>query len=278
MPITPAPQILNTTFTGNSKAGGDGGVLAAYGGHVAISQSVFESNEAGRGGALFVDGAHVTLEDRTQLDNNAATVEGASVYAMSGSVRYLLPAKLGHWVASAVFHIPSADEEIPNQLLWRWERNVPGSPTYDSAAKEYDGRLVQPVRADGAKASAVYRSPIENSTGLVVVYQKNISSTMAIDENFPFACEPGFYREHDDYVYQDGPQCEAICPVGTYCPAGTPVPLPCHHASYCPIGSGYPISCPAGTWTNQTDLTAACLLYTSPSPRDGLLSRMPSSA
>ena len=28
----------------------------------------------------------------------------------------------------------------------------------------------------------------------------------------------------------------------------------------------------------ETDLTKLCLLYTSPSPRDGLLSRMPSSA
>ena len=30
--------------------------------------------------------------------------------------------------------------------------------------------------------------------------------------------------------------------------------------------------------TNVLQLTSACLLYTSPSPRDGLLSRMPSSA
>ena len=30
--------------------------------------------------------------------------------------------------------------------------------------------------------------------------------------------------------------------------------------------------------TNQLDDTFVCLLYTSPSPRDGLLSRMPSSA
>ena len=31
-------------------------------------------------------------------------------------------------------------------------------------------------------------------------------------------------------------------------------------------------------WGEFVDLDAACLLYTSPSPRDGLLSRMPSSA
>ena len=33
-----------------------------------------------------------------------------------------------------------------------------------------------------------------------------------------------------------------------------------------------------GKATNISGLTNVCLLYTSPSPRDGLLSRMPSSA
>ena len=33
-----------------------------------------------------------------------------------------------------------------------------------------------------------------------------------------------------------------------------------------------------GVWTITCDLLDRCLLYTSPSPRDGLLSRMPSSA
>ena len=33
-----------------------------------------------------------------------------------------------------------------------------------------------------------------------------------------------------------------------------------------------------GTYTGYSALCMACLLYTSPSPRDGLLSRMPSSA
>ena len=41
-------------------------------------------------------------------------------------------------------------------------------------------------------------------------------------------------------------------------------------------GTPYPIICTDGT-VNNDDVTG-CLLYTSPSPRDGLLSRMPSSA
>ena len=35
---------------------------------------------------------------------------------------------------------------------------------------------------------------------------------------------------------------------------------------------------PASLWKHFQPLFIACLLYTSPSPRDGLLSRMPSSA
>ena len=43
------------------------------------------------------------------------------------------------------------------------------------------------------------------------------------------------------------------------------------------------IQASSGDWLNSSDLSrerlkSTCLLYTSPSPRDGLLSRMPSSA
>ena len=39
-----------------------------------------------------------------------------------------------------------------------------------------------------------------------------------------------------------------------------------------------PAKVPAADPENPCDKTSTCLLYTSPSPRDGLLSRMPSSA
>jgi UDP-glucuronate decarboxylase len=40
----------------------------------------------------------------------------------------------------------------------------------------------------------------------------------------------------------------------------------------------YNLACPASPIHYQFDPVKTCLLYTSPSPRDGLLSRMPSSA
>ena len=54
------------------------------------------------------------------------------------------------------------------------------------------------------------------------------------------SCRAGFYLKNDSKVAQ--------CPIGYYCPKDSECVMPC------------------------------CLLYTSPSPRDGLLSRMPSSA
>ena len=51
-----------------------------------------------------------------------------------------------------------------------------------------------------------------------------------------------------------------------YAPAGTPVPDDIGEIVVLDEGA------------TQYDLVTPCLLYTSPSPRDGLLSRMPSSA
>ena len=49
---------------------------------------------------------------------------------------------------------------------------------------------------------------------------------------------------------------------------------------YNDMGSDVFSSQKRGDWVNTKELTdkGSCLLYTSPSPRDGLLSRMPSSA
>ena len=43
-------------------------------------------------------------------------------------------------------------------------------------------------------------------------------------------------------------------------------------------GSGVTVKGPRGQLSDSFNSDIACLLYTSPSPRDGLLSRMPSSA
>ena len=87
------------------------------------------------------------------------------------------------------------------------------------------------------------------------------------------------------------------CNEGYFCNGTSKRPdqYPALEGSYAPKQSGAAISCPLGTfqtkartgkcddctegaYCDETGLSLACLLYTSPSPRDGLLSRMPSSA
>ena len=66
--------------------------------------------------------------------------------------------------------------------------------------------------------------------------------------------------------------CMAVCPVDCFYNTADGVVL--HNKDLC-IGCGYCFyACPFGA----PQYPRVCLLYTSPSPRDGLLSRMPSSA
>ena len=235
--LAPFLEILNTTFDSNGpvyRAGecvyddsglcGDvprrlGGAIESYGGYLAISGSTFTGNIAHYGGALYNDGAFITLEDRTLFGaGNWAQEEGFSIYVRSGWLRYLLPAPLGHWVGPSTEWIPrddqsrsdGADHEISYQLGWRWQRDTPGTPGY-LGYKEYDGRLVAPVTAAGYKDPNVYASPIDDSTGIIQIYNDSISHTLAIDETYPFECAPGFYRSNDDMPFQDGQRCEAVC-------------------------------------------------------------------
>ena len=86
-------------------------------------------------------------------------------------------------------------------------------------------------------------------------------------------------------------ECDAArpCPEGALCVEGVCAPacpggqcLPCEGgAESCEPPRPLCVSdatCPLGSICDLTNADASCLLYTSPSPRDGLLSRMPSSA
>ena len=64
------------------------------------------------------------------------------------------------------------------------------------------------------------------------------------------------------------PSCEQVASIRKNYPPGTRVMLDNMNDPYSPVESG----------TRGTVRYVDCLLYTSPSPRDGLLSRMPSSA
>ena len=57
-----------------------------------------------------------------------------------------------------------------------------------------------------------------------------------------------------------------------------PIPLPTKRKIYCVLRSPHVDKDSREHFETRTHRRIICLLYTSPSPRDGLLSRMPSSA
>ena len=186
----------------------------------------------------YIEGCDVALGNRTVMLSNYANgaqtgpayaakgLNGNSIYSTNGTLRYILPAPLGHWVG----------------------------PTRESQLYQF-GLVESETLSVVVKASNVQEyNPMDRKEPDKRI---NLAPDFRIDEDFPWRCAPGFFREQDTAEAQDGPQCEAACPAGRYCPAGTATPLNCHQASYCPEGSELPISCPKGTWTNQSDVKAA---------------------
>ena len=178
---------------------------------------------------------------------------GHSLYMVNGTMSYLHPAPLGRWLGPKVQKYdgmltpwPAAAEPWV-QHTDDVERDVNGDET---------GAFQRYATGVFSEQSVFAHNPEFPETILQREHHPYIPLSH-IDEDFPFACQPGYYREEDYYYAQDGPQCQAICPAGSYCPPATVTPFPCFNASYCPEGSAWPTACPPGSWTQRNDLTAA---------------------
>ena len=273
-------EVTYSSFTSNGGHTIRGGALALMSGFAKITQSILDGNNASEGGAIYIEGAEVSLGNRTTLTNNradlgsaggtsansfasdggstiydgqggrpkiyadsdkfyqdagsnpstpnyvASELHGNSIYCTNGTLRYILPAPLGHWVGPA-----RETEVLPLGLI--------GTDVVSIVVK--------------ANNQVTY-NPLDRR---LADKRIELLSDFRIDEDYPYRCLPGYFREQDTPEAQDGPQCESVCRPGTWCPEGAATPFPCFTASYCPEGSEYPTPCPKGTWTNRTDLVSA---------------------
>ena len=250
-------DVSYSSFTNNGVATARGGALQLLGGVAKIFNSLLRDNNASEGGAIFIEGADVALGNRTILLRNradlgsvpintanfgkysqdagtnpstpnyvASELHGNSIYSTNGTLRYVLPAPLGRWVG------PTRESEL-------FPLGLVGTESVSVVIQASQVESYNPLDR---------RRPDK---------RLQLSPDFRIDEDFPFHCAPGFFRELDTPEAQDGPWCESTCRQGSWCPAGTITPLPCFKASYCPEGSRYPKPCLPGTWTNRTDLAAA---------------------
>ena len=250
-------DISYSTFSNNGVATARGGALQLLGGIAKVFNSLLIDNNASEGGAMYIEGADVALGNRTILLRNradlgsapintlnmgkfskddgtnpstpnyvASELHGNSIYSTNGTLRYVLPAPLGRWVG------PTRESEL-------FPLGLVGTETLSVLIQASQTETYNPLDR---------RMPSRRVT---------LTPDFRIDEDFPFHCAPGFFRELDTPEAQDGPWCESVCRPGTWCPEGTATPFPCFAASYCPEGCEQPIPCPKGTWTNRTDLVSA---------------------
>ena len=238
-------EVRSSIFYGNGAADTSGGALQLLGGVSEILSSTLEANAGLYGAAVYVFDAVVSLGERTLLTNNFASKAGNSVSIANGTFNYLLPAPLGRWVG------PVHQDGYRTNTSWL-------NYGYTSARDGY-GTTTHAIHVFDDRAKTSYWDP---GFPLAPFPPRVIELTQLahIEEDFPYACEAGYYRSNDHADFQDGPQCEAICPAGYYCPLGTPHPIACFNASYCPTGSAWPIACPAGTYTQNNSLTNVRML------------------
>ena len=231
-------DVAYTTFSNNGNGAVRGGALQLFNGAAKIMNSLFVANNASEGGAIYIEACDVALGNRTQMLGNKANgqatgpayaasgLNGNSIYSTNGTLRYLLPAPLGYWVG------PTREVEL-------YPFGLVGTDVLSVVIKSSNVQEYNPMDR---------KQPDKRI---------NLAPDFRIDEDYPFPCSEGYFREQDTPEAQDGPQCEAACPAGTHCPGATATPLPCYTASYCPEGTDLPISCPKGTWTNKDNLASS---------------------
>ena len=235
-------QVRSSLFKGNGNNRVSGGAFQLLGGVSEILSSTLENNLALTGAAVYVFAAVLSLGERTLLRNNLAVLDGNSVSVANGTVNYLLPAPLGHWVG------PVRQDGYTTNTSWI---NYGGAPPL---LRDGYSTTTHAIHIFDDRAKTSYFDP-EFPAAPYPPRLIELTQLAHIDDDFPYPCEPGYYRSNDLVDFQVGPTCEAICPAGYYCPLGTPYPLSCFNASYCPTGSPWPISCPPGTYTHNNSLT-----------------------
>ena len=74
--------------------------------------------------------------------------------------------------------------------------------------------------------------------------------------DFPYVCPAGVVGDSSVALNQRSPGCARSCSAGSYCGAGTVVPIGCPVGSYCAAGSSAPTACKAGTVGRRVNLTS----------------------
>ena len=275
-------EARSTSFVRN-KAVGNGGAINIDGGSLLLENCLLEGNTADKsGGALHVQSGVVALRDRTMLKGNFAASSGHSILVMGGSVEYMLPCPLGHYINAAPGRTSAPlDRIVDKNFPLACAPGLYGN-TYDSAVQSGPGcsgecwaghfcplGTVEPRPCGTGKycqgydltgrLGATAALPCEEGTYSNTTRLSSAADCQGCPEGHacstgstaPVRCSPGTYAPAPGRL----PTCK-VCPAGMFQDAsGATACVLCGGGSYCPLASSAELPCPAGTYSNDTGLT-----------------------
>ena len=206
-----------TLVSGTTFEGNTAGAVRVEGGTLEMDATSARANHARRGAALLVTNGTVHIRNST-LQTNQADESGGAVQVDGGKVT------LASGTALLDNEAPAGAAISLNGIGLSYELPAP---------------LGRWVFAD--ESSAGWRATLKPGN---------------VDSDYPYVCSPGLMGSSLEPSKQSGPQCEAPCPAGSFCAAGTVHPSPCPIGFYCPLGTFSPIGCPQGHVGRQLGLTS----------------------
>ena len=263
-------NITDSSFHGN-RAGLRGAAILNLERLLHMSNVNITSNVAGgqtvpglgsiAGAGIFNSGT-AYLETVQMAFNVAPTGSGSALYN-SGTMTFILPTAPGEWVPArecSIYRESCTDGDTFCQLA-----------VQTPECKFEIGRTA-PVLIDAVPTAC----PAELPAGLQpcawsvapFLLGKHISmlgqGAPDPDGDFPFACQPGLIggTDPDD---QAGPLCAGLCPAGSFCrEPRTLISEICTPGSYCSAGTVVPVPCPAGTSSAAAGVTGPSQCVTVP--------------
>jgi hypothetical protein len=232
---------------------GNGGAVYVDGGIASFDSCTFELNEAvGDGGALYVRSGSVALGARTLLRGNSAARSGNSMFVLTGTVTYRLPAPLGRWIDFGTCQRESAGRTL--SIGAPPAHVTPGATDLEypfACAPGLYGGSYETSQQSSAECSGLcwagYYCPIGTADPIRCGpgrYCPGIDLTGTRGATAALACPPGYVSPVVDLSSVDG--CRATEP-GHYAPTGSAEQSPCFPGTFAAVAAlGSCHLCPPG--------------------------------
>ena len=165
---------------------------------VTMSETLLLECEAERGGGIASTSSLLSLQNRTRLVANRASIQGHNAYLRGGVATYMLPAPPGTWISGLMCKVYrqwcARDNEECSSIFERCSQLVNMTAVVD--------HVYQGTRITTACTEITFSQPCDWSVMPQMVGQRIDSLRQgALDRDYPYACMDGYYQPSPDLAY-----------------------------------------------------------------------------